>query len=288
MLELSPKTSFEQNSEVELVVQTLSPLLLEDYNSSDFPTRELRGVYSEDENKYYFSYDLGSYLENDYYDNLIIRILGVNLYNGTSYTSKDIAMDFAFTPDQSILESPHIIEVNQTFSKEVYENIALTHDDDDYNNPYLYTGEINALTREKTIKITDLQVSNYKTIVSGYIMDDINSEDTSQGIMTDENNLPSPSSIRNQFVLAEFITYHYWNGLEDQVDHDLAIVDNTERIRLFVDGVELEFHEDTIKTYPLDHGDDGYYPLYIEFDGFSFENAQIIEIHFGEKIVQLN
>lgn len=286
LLELIPESNISHYDSITLLVQSLSPAMLEDYSYTKWPTTELKGIFDEDKGIYYFSYRLGNYTSANVDDEIIVRMMGVKLHDGLRFIRKDYAMDFRFTPDISILESPHLIEVNEQFKKDIFKSIAFI-DDYDSDNYHLHRGDINALTKEKTIKITDMTVSNYKTVMNGFIMNDIFSEEITLDGFIDENNLPTPSSIRNQFVAQKFITYHYWNGLDDETAYEMAPVDNIQRIRLFVDDQEMALHEETISTYPISLNEDGHYPVYMEFDGFSYEKASKIQIHFGDEIVTI-
>lgn len=281
LFELTPKVELGNIDGIELIEETSSHNIIGTPKGLDFHTKKMKSVYDQDKNVYYIRHIIINSL-----DDIAIRVLGVRLYTGNSYTEVNLNMDFNFTLDKSILEPAHMLEVNHIFNKLVYENISFLNEDD-YGSPYLYRGDINAITSEKSIKITGLQVSNYMTIMKGFIMYDTFSEDIVLSGSIDECKLPTPSSIRNQFVVPRFATYHYWNGIDDKIAHELALIDNVQRIRLFVDDTEIPFHEETISIYPTILNDDGTYPIYMEFDGFSFEKAQKIEIHFGDEIVSV-
>ncbi len=276
LFELTLKNKEENIDKIILLGQDLNPLALENYDSFDYPINELEGVYDNETSTYYFTFKLGSYLMNDYYDDSIIRLLGAKIHDESGIKEIDFNMDFTFTKDKSLLENPYTAEVNQLFTKKVYESISFI-DEEEYDNPYIHKGKTNALTKEISIKITDMQVSNYKTTMNGFIMDDTLSEES----------LPKPSSIRNQFVVPEFVTNHYWNGLEDKEACQMALIDNEQRIRLFVDNKEMAFHERTLDDAPYDINDDGLYSVYMEFDGFDYESANKVEVHFGDEVISI-
>ena len=276
LFELTPKNKSGNIDKIILLGQDLDPPALENYGLFDYPINELEGVYDKETNTYYFTFRLGSYLMNDYYDESTIRLLGAKVHDGSGIKEVDFNVDFTFLKDKSLLENPYTTEVNQLFAKDIYESISFI-DEEEYDNPYLHKEKVNALTKEISIRITDMQVSNYKTAMNGFIMDDTLSEES----------LPSPSSIRNQFVVPEFVTNHYWNGLEDKEAFQMALVDNKQRIRLYVDDKEMALHEKTLDDVPYDINADGLYSVYMEFDGFDYESANKVEVHFGDEVISI-
>jgi len=282
LFELIPKRDLGDFAEISLLGQTFSPDVLESESYDRYTVTEVKGrevAIRDGESAYYFNYKLPPYCVRDRNDDIVLRVKGIRVYDGEGYFSRiNCDMVFRFTPNREMLEQSLIIEVNQPITKDVYEKCGFT---DDYTNSYLYTGEILAPVTERTIQITDVTVSNYKTVVNGVIVE----EDITQ----DEAN-----SIWNQFTEPIFITHHYWNGLEDKIAYQLAVVDNTKRIRLFVDGEEMPINEESLRYLPGKGHDEfgnlkteGYYSCAIEFAGFDYETAQKVEIHFGDTVIPL-
>lgn len=271
MFELIPKKDMERIKEIRLTGQTFSPLELENGSYEMYMPTGMIGyelTYDDDKNAYYFSYQLPPHWVKDLDDDIILRILGVGFFSNTgSYNYTDCDMLYRFTPDRAMLKQAYKVEVNETITKEVYDNCYFT---DDYDNPYAYRGEIIAPTSISSLQITDVIFSEYKTEVNVLFLDKEITEERADVIW-------------NQFTKPRFLTNHYG---EDNLIDVLTPVENEKRIRLFVDDVEIEDDEEAlflpIKNYKAEN-----YVSSIRLKGIDYEQADNIEIHFGDRIISL-
>lgn len=280
MFELTPKVDFGDVSRIVMYGQAFSPSVLEEKTFYSYRTSKIEGSYDREKNVYYFSYKLPPYWASDTEEDLVIRIRGVEIFRKDKL-SKYIhsVMIYQFTPDRSILEESVKIPINQLVSKTVYQElVAFT---DNYDNPHFYRGEIIAPTTEATIIITEAIISKYSTEIKAFI------EDESIGRGT-------ANSYWNQFTEERFLVNHYYNGVENKNAYEIACVENTERFRLFVDGVELKVNEESLKYLPGREHDaegnekkEGKFGCAIKFEGFDYNAAESVELHLGKQVLKL-
>lgn len=287
LFEMIPKKDLG-DYEVEIVGQTVSPeeIKREDWIWS-FGTREALGtkVTSDDgKDVYYFSYKLPPHWVKETNEDVVIRISKVRLYDknivpdmplkiGQKFDKSQLAgtisceLLYRFTPDRSMLQEPVIIAVNQSITKVVFDDLGIPYY---YKDREFYKGEITAPTKTRELRIDNITFSNYKAEINATIMDrDITDFQASETWY--------------QYVVPVFVTKHFWNGVDDSHSYNMVLVDNTERLRLFADGVEIPLLEESLYYHP-GKGEDGYYKCSIQYEGFDYENAQNIEIHFGGKV----
>lgn len=286
LFEMIPKKDLG-DYEVEIVGQTVSPEIMkrEDWIWV-YGTREALGtkVTSDDgRDVYYFSYELPPHWVKETNEDVVIRISKIRLYDknitpkwplriGQKVDESQLAgvisceLLYRFTPDRSILQKPVIKAVNQSITKVVFDDFGIPYD---YKDSDFYKGEIIAPKKTRKLRIDNITFSNYKAEINATIMDrDITSIQASY--------------TWHQCVVPVFVTKHFWNGVDDSQSYNLVLVDNTERLRLFADGVEIPLLESL--CYLPGEGKDGYYKCTTQFKGFDYENAQNIEIHFGDKV----
>ncbi len=281
MFKLTPKKDLGEFNEIILKGKTITPEILEEGLENNYAFSEIKGselVFNEDNSSYYFSYELPPYWVKYRNDDIVLQIKNVNLYNNHVITKRiDCDMSFQFTPNRSMLEVSKVTVLNQVLTKDIYDIRSLS---DDYSQNFYNTEEIVSPTSEKSILFTDIIISNYKTIINGTILE--------EDIGSDSANI-----IWDQFTHPKYITHHYWNGLENKNAYELVVVDNTDRLRLFVDNVEIPIIEDSLSYIPGKGHDEngeiteGYNGCAIEFNGFDYDAAQKIEIHFGDRVIPI-
>jgi hypothetical protein len=282
MFELIPKAKWSEVSEIRLIGQTFCPCILEAEAFDKYGFHTAKGfelTYDEDKNAYYFSYKLPPYWVRDVQDeDIILRIAGIDVIDRNGFSDYfDCEMFFRFTPDRSMLKPSIKVTLNKQISKMVYEYSSIPLND---GNGF-YNGEIIANTAEKSIIITDVVFSGYKTIVNGIIPDD-------------KDPVYKAGLIWDQFTEPKFITEHYFNGLENKYYYECVLINNEERIRLFVDDMEIPLIEESLIYMPGKGHDDngkslteGDYGCAIEFEGFDYESAGKVEIRFGDEIITI-
>lgn len=280
LFELIPKVDFGNVSRIVMYRQAFSPRVLEEKTYYSYKTSKIEGSYDKEKNVYYFSYKLPSYWVSDTEEDLVIRIRGVDIFMKDKMAKYiHSVMVYQFAPDKSILEESVKIPVNQHVSKTVYQElVAFT---DNYDNPHLYRGEIIAPTTEATIIITEAIISKYSTEIKAII------EDESIGHGT-------ANSYWNQFTEERFLVNHYYNGVENKNAYEIACVENTERLRLFVDGVELKVDEESLKYLPGRGHDaegnekkEGKFECAIKFKGFDYNAAESVELRVGDQVIKI-
>jgi len=287
LFEMIPKKDLG-DYEVEIVGQTVSPEIMkrEDWIWT-YGTREALGTkVASDAGKdvYYFSYELPPHWVKETNEDVVIRISELRLYDknipakwplriGQKVDESQLVgvisceLLYRFTPDRAMLQEPVIIAVNQSITKEVFDDFGIPYD---YKDREFYKGEITAPAKIRELRIDNITFSNYKAEINATIMDkDITSFEA--------------SNTRYQCILPMFVTNHFWNGVDDSSSYSTVLVDNTERLRLFADGVEIPLREESLYYQP-GKGEDGYYKCSIQYRGVDYENAQNIEIHFGGKV----
>lgn len=288
LFEMIPKKDLG-DYEVEIVGQTVSPEIMkrEDWIWT-YGTREAPGtrVASEDgRDVYYFSYELPPHWVKETNEDVVIRIPYIRLYDknklpdmplkiGQRFDKSQLAgvinceLLYRFTPDRSILQEPAITAVNQSITKVVFDDFGIPYD---YKGREFYQDEVIAPTKTRTVRINNITFSNYKAEINATIMD------------KDITDIQA-SSIWHQCVVPVFLTKHFWNGEDDSHSYNMVLIDNTERFRLFADGVEIPLLEESLYLHP-GKGEDGYYECEIQYKGFDYENVQKIEIHFAGKVI---
>lgn len=280
MLELTPKVDLGEISNMSLYGQTFSPSILENGDTSTYMFSEFKGVYNEEKKVYYFNYKLPPYWVKGSHEDVILHVKGINIYDEKNIPKYlEANMNFRFSPDKSILEAALKIPINQLVTKTVYQDqVGFT---DNYDNPYAYTGEIVAPTKEISMKITDVMVSNYITEVKALFEDESLTFDEARNYW-------------NQFTEKRYLVNHYHSGIENKVAYNISLVENTERFRLYVDDVEREVNEESLFWQPgKGPSEDGNpeteekFGCSIEFESFDYESAQKVEVHFGEQIIKL-
>lgn len=280
MFELIPKVDFGNVSRIVMYGQAFSPSVLEEKTYYSYRTSKIEGSYDREKNVYYFSYKLPPYWASDTEEDLVIRIRGVDIFMKDKMAKYiHSVMVYQFAPDRSILEESVKIPVNQLVSKTVYQElVAFT---DNYDNPHLYRGEIIAPTTEAAIIITEAIISKYSTEIKAII------EDESIGRGT-------ANSYWNQFTEERFLVNHYYNGVENKNAYEIACVENTERMRLFVDGVELKVDEESLRYLPGRGHDaegnekkEGRFGCSLMFEGFDYNAAESVELRVGEQVIRI-
>jgi len=155
-------------------------------------------------------------------------------------------------------------------AKDVFDDFVSYPYDDDYE---YYKGEITAPVKNRSLMIDSITFSSYKAEIKARIMEE-------------DIHLLEASSIWDQFTEPAFATKHYLNGINDRNAYQMAIVENAERLRLFVDGVERPLFKERFHISP-GRGEDGYFSCSIRFEGFDYQNAKKIEIRFGDKVIAI-
>jgi len=288
LFEMIPKKDLG-DYEVEIVGQTVSPEVMknEDWIWL-YGTREALGTkLTSDDGRdvYYFSYVLPPHWVKETNEDVVMRISKIRLYDKNKIPDMPLKIGqkvdisqlvgeincelfYRFTPDRSILQEPVITAVNQCITKVVFDDFGIPYD---YKGREFYKGEITAPTETMELRIDNITFSNYKAEINATIMD------------KEITDLQASSTWR-QCIVPVFVTKHFWNGVDDSHSYNLVLIDNTERLRLFADGIEIPLLEDSL-YYLSGKGEDGYYKCSIQFKGFDYENAKNIEIHFGGKVI---
>lgn len=153
---------------------------------------------------------------------------------------------------------------------------------DNYDNPYIYKGEdIIAPTTDVTLELTEAVISNYITEIKVELVDDNITSATANNYW-------------KQLIEERFIVNHYYSGMENRNNYDPAYVDNTERFRLFVDGVELKVNEESYRYTPGRGHDaegteytEGRFGCSIKFEGFDYFAAKKVELQLGDQIIRV-
>jgi len=287
LFEMIPKKDLG-DYEVGIVGQTVSPEIMKrDDWVWTYGTSEALGtkVTSDDgKNVYYFSYELPPHWVKETNEDVVMRISKIKLYDknitpklplkiGQKVDESQLVgvisceLLYRFTPDRSMLQEPVIIAVNQSITKEIFDDFGIPYD---YKDREFYKGEITAPAKTRELRIDNITLSNYKAEINATIMDkDITSFDA--------------SNTWRQCIVPMFVTSHFWNGVDDSSSYNTVLVDNTERFRLFADGVEIPLLEESLNYLP-GKGEDGYYKCSFRYKGFDYENVKSIELHFGEKV----
>ena len=277
LFELIPKKdlSYIDDYEIRLTAQTSSPQIMEEtgrgwgYWPVEAPGTK---VISDDGSEvYYFNYELPEFWVKGTTGDVTIRVLGVNLY----YKGQPVGMIacelfYTFTPDRSILQEPVVVAVNKLLTKDVIDDFVSYPYDEDYE---YYKGKITAPVKRRSLMIDNITFSNYKAEINARIMED-------------DIHLLEACSIWDQFTKPTFATKHFLNGIDDRNAYKMTIVDNTERLRLFVDGAERPVLKEMYTALP-GRGDDGYFSPSIRFEGFDYENAKKVEIRFGDEVITI-
>ena len=274
--------------EVAIVGQTVSPEIMkrEDWIWI-YGTREALGtkVTSDDgKDVYYFSYELPPHWVKETNEDVVMRISKIKLYDkniipkwplkiGQKVDESQLVgiisceLLYRCTPDRSILQEPVVTAVNQYITKVVFDDFGIPYD---YKDREFYKGEITAPTKTRELRIDNITFSNYKAEINATIMDDdITGFDASRTWF--------------QCIIPMFVTSHSRDGADVGYLYETVLVENPERFRLFADGAEIPLLEESLHYLP-GRGEDGYYKCSIQYKGFDYENAQNIEIHFGEKV----
>jgi hypothetical protein len=278
LFELTPKKDLG-DYEMRLVGQTVSPEVMEENKNwiSDYAANEApgsRSVSDSGSDVYYFNFELPPHWVKETNEDVVIRISGIKLYDGESLAGIiGCELMYRFTPDRSILQKPVIIAVNELITKkDVYNDYGITYE---YDPKDFYKGEITAPSKDMTLMIDNIALSNYEAVINTRIMDkDITNRQA--------------SLTHHQCIEPVFVTSHFWNGLDGPRSYSLVLIDNTERFRLFADGVEIPYDDDdrSLNIQP-GKGSDGYYDCPFIFKGFDYQNAESIEIHFGEQVIKV-
>lgn len=284
LFEMIPRETLD-DYEIEIVGQTVSPEV-ED-RIWMYGTREALStrVTSDDgRDVYYFSYELPPHWVKETNEDVVMRISKIKLYNknkspdmplkiGQKVNESQLAgviscdLMYRFTPDRSILQEPVITPVNQTITKVVFDDFGIPYE---YKGREFYKGEITAPTKTRELRIDNITFSNYKAEINATIMD--------RDIVDFQ-----ASNTWRQCVVPVFVTKHFWNGSDDCNSYEMVLVDNTERLRLFADGIEMPLLEESL-NYIFSKGEDGYYKCMCRYEGFDYENAQNVELRFGDKV----
>lgn len=287
MFELTPKKDLNDFNEISLLGNAFSPSILENGDPNSFYYNEFKGFelsYDEEKTTYYFSFLMPPHWIKNTNEDVVLCIKGVKFYSDGSisdYIPSD--MLFQFSPNRSMLKQSQIIEVNQLFTKDVFNDIVgfPSENEDNQGQLQLNSKEINAPKTERSIKIEDITIAKYKTILEATITEDNITSDIARNIW-------------NQFTEPRYISNHYWDGIEKPDHYNTVLVENEERFRLYVDDVEMAVHDETLLISPGKGRDEegsydpeGYYACNIEFDAFDYNSAQKVEIHFGDKIIQI-
>lgn len=279
LFELTPKNELPVADEIRLMGQTFSPDIMKEGTYNNYGVTETTGYefdYDDEKKTYYFSYKLPPFWIRDLDEDVVLRISAIKLYNrGTIQKYASCNLIYQFTPDRTILEQPLTIEVNQQVTKDVFETVGFT---DDYGLGFTDPEDIVAPRTRRTLLIENVVFSRYKTEVKGIIMDE-NIRDM------------EARSVWNQFTEPRFITEHFWDGIDKKSHYNLVAVENEERIRLFVDNIEIDIYEDSLFILPgIVHQEgetQGLYGCVISFDGVDYDKARKIEIRFGDQIITI-
>jgi len=277
LFELKLKKNLVSFDEIRLVEKSLPAEYIEPHGWDSIREGEVAGsrlTTGEADDVYYFNYTFPPYWMQSTTGDMVIRVLGIRLYkDGKLSNSIDCDFSYRFTPDRSILPEPVKVTVNRIITKDTYDEMSFT---SDYGSIYLHRGEIVSPTTRRAVMITKATFTQYKARI--YVT--IPEEDISES---------EASKIRHQFTQPRFLTHHYWAGLDKPEAFDLAVVENMERIRLFVDGAEQPMDEASLETVPArdSNGEHLYYSFYVEFEGFDYEKAKTVEIRFGNEVIVL-
>lgn len=274
---LKPKKDLGPFDEIRLAEKSLPAEYIESYGWDSIREGEVAGsrlTTGEADDVYYFNYTFPPYWMQSTTGDMVIRVLGIRLYkDGKLSNSIDCDFSYRFTPDRSILPEPVKVTVNRIITKDTYDEMSFT---SDYGSIYLHRGEIVSPTTRRAVMITKATFTQYKARI--YVT--IPEEDISES---------EASKIRHQFTQPRFLTHHYWAGLDKPEAFDLAVVENMERIRLFVDGAEQPMDEASLDTVPDrdSNGEHLYYSFHVEYEGFDYEKAKTVEIRFGDEVIVL-
>jgi len=277
LFEMIPKKNLGDLSDYELrlAAQTSSPQIMEEqgwvwgYASFEAPGSKVTADDSSE--AYYFNFELPEFWIKGTAGDVAIRVLGIKLYNKSQLVGMiGSEILYTFTPDRSILQEPVVKAVNQLIAKDVFDDFVSYPYDDDYE---YYKGEITAPVKNRSLMIDSITFSSYKAEIKARIMEE-------------DIHLLEASSIWDQFTEPAFATKHYLNGINDRNAYQMAIVENAERLRLFVDGVERPLFKERFHISP-GRGEDGYFSCSIRFEGFDYQNAKKIEIRFGDKVIAI-
>lgn len=287
MFELTPKKDLNDFNEISLVGNAFSPGILESGDPNSYYYNEVKGFelrYDEEKTTYYFSFSMPPHWIKNTNEDVVLSIKGVKFYsdgNIADYITSD--MLFQFSPNRSMLKQSRKIEVNQLFTKDVFDDIVgfPADNEDSVGKFQLESKEINAPKTGRSVKVEDITITNYKTILEATIIEDNITSDIA-------------GNTWNQFTEPRYITNHFWDGIEKQDHYNTVLVENEERFRLYVDDVEMMVHEEALLISPGKGRDkegnydpEGYYACNIEFDAFDYNSAQKVEIHFGDNIIQI-